>query len=178
MRDNDIERLFTNHAQALYAFVVYRTGDASLAEEIVGDTFERLISTRRRFDPLKGSDRNWIYTIALNLLRDQQRRSGSEQRALDVVRNTRRGADDDDEIARVADRDRLHRALDTLKPEQREVLALRFGADLRLKDIAKLTQTPLSTVYERLQRGLRALHGELAEDEPADRGTPRKAPRG
>src|SRR4051794_8904537 len=167
VRDQDIERLFAEHAQALYAFVVYRTGDRSVAEEVVGDTFERLVATRRRFDPRKGGERTWIYTIALNLVRDQQRRSGSERRALERVRHGHdAAAASDDPLVRVEDRDRLYRALNTLKPEEREVLALRYGADLRLKDIAKLTQTPVSTVHERLQRGLRDLHQQL-EQPPA-----------
>lgn len=176
VRDQDIERLFSEHAQALYAFVVYRTGDRSVAEDVVGDTFERLVATRRRFDPRKGGERNWIYTIALNLLRDQQRRSGSEQRALDTIKHDRQTATQDDPLAGVEDRDRLYRALETLKPEEREVLALRYGSDLRLKDIAKLTQTPVSTVHERLQRGLRNLHQQL-EDPPESAAPPSRTPK-
>jgi RNA polymerase sigma-70 factor (ECF subfamily) len=175
VRDQDIERLFAEHAQALYAFVVYRTGDRSVAEDVVGDTFERLVATRRRFDPRKGGERNWIYTIALNLLRDQQRRSGSEQRALESVRHDHGTRAADDPLARIEDRDRLYRALETLKPEEREVLALRYGSDLRLKDIAKLTHTPVSTVHERLQRALRDLHQQLEDPPPAP--PPGRAPR-
>jgi RNA polymerase sigma factor (sigma-70 family) len=176
VRDQDIERLFAEHAQALYAFVAYRTGDRSVAEDVVGDTFERLVATRRRFDPRKGGERNWIYMIALNLLRDQQRRSGSEQRALESIKHGHHdAAASEDPLARIEDRDRLYRALNTLKPEEREVLALRYGADLRLKDIARLTQTPISTVHERLQRGLRDLHQQL-EDPPAAADPPSPPP--
>jgi RNA polymerase sigma-70 factor (ECF subfamily) len=164
VRDHDIERLFAEHSQRLYAFVAYRTGDASVAEEIVGDTFERVVRTRRRFDRGKGSEQTWIYTIALNLVTDHQRRSGVERRALDSAGHD--GHDDvGDPLARVADRDELSRALDRLEPDVREVLALRYGADLRLKDIAKLTGRPLSTVHERLHRGLRSLQAELERDD-------------
>ena len=62
-------------------------------------------------------------------------------------------------------------ARSTLEPELREVLALRFGADLRLKDIAKLTRLPLSTVHEHVQLGLRRLQAELERDDPAPRTT-------
>ena len=172
MRDHDIERLFAEHSQRLYAFVAYRTGDPSVAEEIVGDTFERVVRTRRRFDRGKGSEQSWIYTIALNLVTDHQRRSGVERRALDSAGHDDRHDDAGDPLARVADRDELSRALDRLEPDVREVLALRYGADLRLKDIAKVTGRPLSTVHERLQRGLRSLQVELERDDapsPASR---------
>lgn len=172
MHDDDIERLFAEHAKRLYAFLTYRTGDPTTSEEIVGDTFERVIRSRRRFDRRKGSEQSWIYTIALNLLTDHQRRAGAEQRALDGVGHAGDAADPDDRLAGFADRDELFAALDRLEPGVREVLALRYGADLRLKDIAKLTGRPLSTVHERLQRGLRRLQAELERDdahEPAPR---------
>ncbi|MDP1846968.1 MAG: sigma-70 family RNA polymerase sigma factor [Solirubrobacteraceae bacterium] len=163
MRDHDIERLFAEHSQRLYAFVAYRTGDPSVAEEIVGDTFERVVRTRRRFDRSKGSEQSWIYAIALNLLTDHQRRAGVERRALDSAAHAA-GRDANDPLTRVADRDQLLRALERLEPDLREVLALRFGADLRLKDIARVTGRPLSTIHERLQRGLRRLQAELERD--------------
>lgn len=166
MRDHDIERLFAEHSQRLYAFVTYRTGDPAVAEEIVGDTFERVIRTRRRFDRSKGSEQSWIYAIAVNLVTDHLRRAGAERRALDGAGHAQQQRDAHDPLARVADRDELLRALDRLEPEMREVLALRFGADLRLKDIAKLTRLPVSTVHERLQRGLRRLQVELERGDP------------
>ena len=171
VRDHDIERLFAQHSQRLYAFVAYRTGDRSVAEEIVGDTFERVVRTRRRFDRTKGTEQSWIYAIALNLLTDHQRRAGVERRALETAAYAGVG-NASDPLARVDDRDALFRALNRLDADSREVLALRYGADLRLKDIAKLTDRPLSTVHERLQRGLRSLQSELKRDEP-----PSAAPR-
>lgn len=161
VRDQDLERLFAEHSQRLYAFVTYRTGDPAVAEEIVGDTFERAVRTRRRFDRSKGSEQSWIYAIAVNLVTDHQRRAAVERRAMDSVGSAGRRAAASDPFDFVGDRDELQRALECLEPEVREVLALRYGADLRLKDIAKATGRPISTVHERLQRGLRQLQLEL-----------------
>jgi RNA polymerase sigma factor (sigma-70 family) len=167
VHERDIERLFAEHSQRLYAFLTYRTGDPATAEEIVGDTFERVVRTRRRFDRSKGSEQSWLYAIAMNLLTDHQRRAQAERRAYDSVGHGDERAAARDALAHVADRDELFRALDRLEPDAREVLALRYGADLRLKDIATLTGRPLSTVHERLQRGLRALQAQLEhEDAP------------
>ena len=168
MRDADIERLFVECAQPLYAFAAYHTGDAAAAEEVVGDTFERLLRTRRRFDPRKGSERSWMYAIALNLVRDRQRRADAERRAINRAGDGHARFDADDALARVDLRDELARALDTLDPDVREILALRFGADLRLKDIAELTGRPLSTVHECLHRGLRELQRQLSSDAPPE----------
>jgi RNA polymerase sigma-70 factor (ECF subfamily) len=40
MRQGDFERLYAEHAQRLFAFLVYRTGDRTLAEDVMADTFE------------------------------------------------------------------------------------------------------------------------------------------
>src|SRR3954463_8674008 len=85
MREMDFERLYETHAQALFAFLAYRTGDRALAEDLLADTFERVLRARRRFDPRKGSEKAWLYAIAMNLVRDHHRRQGAESRALERV---------------------------------------------------------------------------------------------
>ena len=85
MRDEQFERLYADHAQALFGFLSYRTGDRVLAEDLLADTFERALRARRRFDPRKASEKTWLYAIALNLLRDSARRRAAEGRALERV---------------------------------------------------------------------------------------------
>jgi DNA-directed RNA polymerase specialized sigma24 family protein len=60
MREEEFERLYEEHAQGLLAFLAYRTGDRALAEDLLADTFERVLRARRRFDPRKGSRKTWV----------------------------------------------------------------------------------------------------------------------
>lgn len=161
MRDRDFERLFENHAQALFGFLAYRTGDRGLAEEVMSESFERALKARKRYDPEKASAKTWLYSIALNCLRDQQRRQGAEVRAMDRV-----GAPVGDELhdpalAQAEIRDEVQRALAALSPEEREVVALRFGGELTAKEAAKVLGEKETTVEGRLYRALRKLRGEL-----------------
>src|SRR5688572_29033432 len=136
MRREDFERLYEEHAQPLFGFLAYRTGDRAVAEDLVADTFERAMRARSRFDRRKASEKTWLYTIALNLLRDLARRRASESRALERL--------PDEEVRRpdaldaVESRDTVQRALSTLSDEEREAVALRFGADMTVPEIAKL----------------------------------------
>jgi len=50
----DFERLFEEHAQPLFGFLIYRTGNRNLAEDLLADTFERALRGRRRFGPPPG----------------------------------------------------------------------------------------------------------------------------
>src|SRR5688500_12776812 len=104
MRDDEFERLYAEHAQALFGFLVYRTGDRALAEDVLADAFERALRGRRRFDRRKASERTWLYAIALNRLRDHHRRSSAEARALDRRQGARQGSSAESPVDRVEDR--------------------------------------------------------------------------
>lgn len=158
MRDADFERLYAEHAQSLFAFLAYRTGDRVLAEDLVADTFERVLRARRRFDPRKGREKAWVYSIAMNLLRDTARRRKTEERALShAVAGPATSMPHD----RFDTSDELRHALDQLSDEERDVVSLRFGADLTAPDMARLLGEPLTTVEGRLYRALRKLRREL-----------------
>ena len=160
MRDADFDRLYRREAQGLYGFLAYRTGNRALAEDLLADTFERALRARRGFDRRRGTERNWLYAIALNLLRDHARRAATEGRAVERIRSgasltAESGAEG------VERRDELQRALTTLADEEREAIALRFGAELTVPEIAGVLGLPLTTVEGRVYRALRKLRQAL-----------------
>jgi len=163
MRDQEFERLYEDHAQRLFGFLVYRTGDRMLAEDLLADTFEHALRGRRWFDRRKASEKTWLYAIALNCLRDHCRRRAAEGRALE--RKLAQGPDREPEsvLEGIERNDDLYRALETLSGEEREAIALRFGADLTVPEIAEFTKEPLTTVEGRVYRALRKLRKELDE---------------
>jgi RNA polymerase sigma factor (sigma-70 family) len=184
MRHDDFERLYAAEAQGLFAFLAYRTGDRTLAEDLLADAFERALRSRQRFDPARGSSRTWLYAIALNVLRDHARRAAAESRAYARASGPGRLAGPDrpagfdrlagpehlaapdrlagpDPFVRVEQRDELSRALATLSPEEREAIALRFGAELTLPELAEVLGERLTTVEGRVYRALRKLRDEL-----------------
>jgi RNA polymerase sigma-70 factor (ECF subfamily) len=163
MRDTDFERLYNAEAAGLFSFLAYRTGDRALAEDLLADAFERALRGRARFDRRRGSEKTWLYAIALNVLRDHARRSAAEARA---VERTGAGyeAADDPRMAGVEHRDQVQRALAALAPEEREAIALRFGAELTVPEMAEVLATPLTTVEGRVYRALRKLRRELRAD--------------
>lgn len=160
MRDEDFERLYEEHAQALYGFLAYRTGNPVLAEDLLADTFEKVLRARRRFDPRRGSEKTWLYSIALNTLRDQLRRRAAADRATEQLA-TGAAVEADDAEESLGLRDELTQALSKLSEEEREVVALRYGADLTVPEIAKLKGEKLTTVEGRLYRALRKLRERL-----------------
>jgi RNA polymerase sigma-70 factor (ECF subfamily) len=163
MRSDSFERLFEEHGSRLYSFLAYRTGNRALAEDLLSETFERVLRSRQRFDPRRGSERRWLYTIALNLLRDHARRASHEDRLLQHVGAGSPLESSDPALSAVEHRDELQRALATLNDDEREALALRFGADLKLHEVAKVLGDGESAIEGRIYRALRKLRAELGD---------------
>ena len=156
MDDDAFEQLYAAEASALFSFLAYRTGDRSLAEDLLADAFERAL--RGRYNARKGSAKTWLYAIALNVLRDHTRRAAAESRAYERV---------DDGVARdpfadIEVRDELLRGLTQLSAEEREAISLRFGAGLTVPEMATVLGEPLTTVEGRVYRALRKLREALA----------------
>ncbi len=162
MRGEDFERLYDEHAQRLFGFLVYRTGDRALTEDLVADTFERALRHRRRFDPRKGKEKTWLYAIALNCLRDHQRRTRTGERALERAAAGSSAEPGGGGLDRVESRDDLAQALETLSHEEREAVALRYGADLTVPEVAAALGEPLQRVEGRVYRALRKLREQLS----------------
>ena len=160
MRNQDFERLYADEAAGLFSFLAYRTGDRALAEDLLGDAFERALRSRRRYDARRGSAKTWLYTIALNVMRDHLRRAAAEARASDRVGHLR-DESYDWRLEAIGVRDELSRALGALSPEEREAIALRFGAAMTVPEIASTLGEKLTTIEGRVYRALNKLRVEL-----------------
>ena len=171
-----IARLFDDYVWDVYGFIAYRIGDRAEAEDVTQQTFERALKAWHRFDPERAQPRTWLIAIARNLLVDHYRRDRSN-----LHRHLGEGGVDEEqlpseegpELAGVSSD--VAAALATLSERDRDVVALRFGADLRGPEIADLLGIRLANVQQILSRSLRKLRAELqAEDEGTTPGLTRR----
>jgi RNA polymerase sigma-70 factor, ECF subfamily len=80
-----IARFYDAHVDGLYAFVFYRVGrDASLAEDVVQETFTLSLARRGDYDPSRGSIGSWLTVLSRNVIRDHLR----EHRRADELQAT------------------------------------------------------------------------------------------
>jgi RNA polymerase sigma-70 factor (ECF subfamily) len=156
------EQLYEEHAAGLFRFVLYRTGDRTMAEDLVAEAFARALGARWGFDPERGSAGSWLHSIALNLIRDSARRRAAEQRARERLQGDDRLLQEAAENEAVVERQSVAAAMEKLSEDERSAVAMRFGGDLTVPEIAELTGEPLTTVEGRVYRALRKLRAELA----------------
>jgi RNA polymerase sigma factor (sigma-70 family) len=172
-----LARLFDDHVWDVYAFVAYRLGNRADAEDVTQQTFERALKAWGRFDPNRASPKTWLLAIARNLVIDHHRRDRS---SLKTPIGEGGVAEDDlpaasEDTAGVSPE--LADAFETLSVRAREVVALRFGGDLRGPEIAEMLDLRLATVQQILSRSLRKLRTELDGPE-ASPSRPRKKANG
>src|SRR3954452_20605030 len=122
------EEVYDQHVWDVYAFLAYRVGERQDAEDLTQVTFERALRAWGRFNPERAKPSTWLLSIARNVLIDHWRADKTaQQEPLDAdaahVPSTPLGFD-------LGLDPELEEALQRLSDREREVLALRFGADL------------------------------------------------
>lgn len=142
----------------VYAYVAYRIGAGSEAEDLTSETFERALRYRDSFDPRKGAPLAWLLGIARSTVAGRRLRVHAELDAEAAA-----GADDIEE--RVAARLDLRAALERLEERDRELISLRYGADLSSKQIGELLGLEPGTVDVSLHRARSRLRAALGEAE-------------
>jgi RNA polymerase sigma factor (sigma-70 family) len=157
-----VARLFDEHVWDVYGFIAYRIGNRAEAEDLTQQTFERALRSWRRFDSSRAHPRTWLLAIARNLLVDHYRRDRSK-----LHRHLGEGGIAEEQLPSEQGPEAggvsadLAAALATLSDRNREVVALRFGADLRGPEIAQMLDLSLANVQQILSRSLRRLRSEL-----------------
>jgi RNA polymerase sigma-70 factor, ECF subfamily len=141
------EALVRRHQTRVLSVAARRLGHRALAADVAQNAFLEVYRALSRYQP-RGMFAAFLYRVLLNQCRVQQRRARAEARALDTVEEAA-SASDDAILAREWQRD-VERALGTLSPKLRDVVLLRYSADLKYEEIAEALGVPVGTVKRRL----------------------------
>ena len=167
MRDRRARTSFVDaydqHVWDVYGFFAYRVTRRQDAEDLTQITFERALRAWARYDPDRARPSTWLLAIARNVLIDHWRADrSSQQRSLDEAHELEAAPGPEADLGLDP---LVEGALARLSDRDRELVALRFGADLTAAQIAELAGLSLAAVQQALSRALRGMRAEL--DEPA-----------
>jgi len=135
------------------------------AADAVQDAFIDIWSHANRFDPARGSEPTFVAMIARRRVIDRVRRNRRRPAAAPLDDPGAIPAGDDTERIEIADEAaRVRELVDTLRPEQRQVLELSIHRGLSHQGIADELAMPLGTVKTHVRRGLQRVRDLLARD--------------
>ena len=143
---------------AVHRYLLFLTGNRSVAEDLTGETFEKAFRLWRRFDPRRGTPRAWLCRMARNTALDyfrteERRRRREERYAHDLT-----GSEEP-----TLGPGPLEQALARLSPSEREVVALRVLLELDGPTTARVLGISATACSTRLSRALKRLE-EMMRD--------------
>jgi RNA polymerase sigma-70 factor (ECF subfamily) len=167
--------MLEQYSDRLYNYLYYHSGDHHLAEDIVSDTFMRVIEKIDSFELREVPFKAWLFRIAHNLLVDNfRRRNKFKQVSLQdvdwdtdpaVSGGSDWGAADGGDLAeQLGQREELTAAITRLPEEQRNIFILRFVEGFELEAVARMLDKSVSAVKSLQFRAVQNLRRHLSEN--------------
>lgn len=140
----------------VYAYVAYRIGDGADAEDVTAEAIERALRYKQSFDEQKGEAAAWVIGIARRVLVSRQ--------PLEYVGPREDVASGEDLAEAAVRRESVRIAVARLPERDRELVALRYGADLTAREIARVLEMEVNAVEVALHRAIGRLRAQLSEE--------------
>jgi RNA polymerase sigma-70 factor, ECF subfamily len=147
---------------AVYAYLVYLTGDPVVAQDLAGETFERAFKRWKRFDPQRGTAKTWLCQLARSAALDHFR-SESRRRKREETYASTEPVEARDELSHGLS-PALESAVRSLSVGEREVIALRVILELDGETAARLLGISVTACSTRLSRALGKLEEKVRND--------------
>ena len=148
----------------VYAYVAYRNGDGPDAEDVTSETFERALRYRDSYDKSRGEPAAWLIGIARRCI------AGASSAPTPVpdpgTERPAAGDLEEDMVRRLT----VAAGLARLSERDRELLALRYGADLTVGQIGELLELRPNAVEVALHRARDRLAAVLGGGESPESG--------
>lgn len=164
----DFEARFQELYPSLYRYLHRLTGDPDVAEDIAQEAFVRLLRQSLPDDEV----RPWLFTVAMNLVRDAARRTDRRQRLLQTAPSlSSHVPEPDEEVERNERIAGVRRALDTLSQRDQQLLLMREEG-FKYEEIAGVVGVAPASVGTLIARALRrfvdALESQGVPHEPPE----------
>ena len=151
----DFDALYRGARDDVFAYAATLLRDRAAAEDVTAQAFERAYKRRSRFDARRGSPRAWLFGIARNAALDELR---SRKRAASTELPGPLADPSPDEAAELAaERDAVRTALGRLAARDREVIALKYHAELSNAELATVLGVSASNAGTLLHRAMTKL---------------------
>jgi RNA polymerase sigma-70 factor, ECF subfamily len=161
------EVIFDRHSGPAFSLAYRMCGRRAMAEDVVQEAFMSLWRSGARYDPRRGSVRNWVLGVVHNRAIDAFRRG--------VVREGRNVSDEGlaerlpaieetaTEVARRDEARQVRAKLQELPAEQRQVVELAYFGGFSHTQIAEMLQLPAGTVKGRMRLALTKMRIALGD---------------
>lgn len=158
-RSYDFDHLYRESYSKVYNYAYYQLLNADAAEDVTAEAFLKAARAFDSFNPKLASFSTWVIAIERNCVIDYLRKSKPTTNIEDIAEGF--FASEDGEYKHVEDADLTRHLLAQLDESERELVFLKYYADMRNVDIAAQTGVNESTVATRLARSIAKMRASL-----------------
>lgn len=155
---NAMNELITSYYPEILRYCLWHAPNRAAAEDAVQETFLKAIRCFGRYIH-RGNFRAFLYRIAANTCTDMRRKKSTEELSLNEWESD--FPYEEEGFQTVQDDLQLRQLVRNLPGKLQEIILLRFGQDLTLREISEITDIPLRTVQSRLRSAMKQLKKEL-----------------
>lgn len=155
--DVDWNAVYRQELPRIYNYFRYRLGDNALAEDLTSATFEKAWRARDKYRRDLAAFSTWLYTIARNVATDHLR-AHREPLSYDTLDEHPAPGSPHEAYAHRAELEQLGALLGQLNEHERELVALKYGAELNNREIAQqlgMSESNVGTTLHRVVTRLR-----------------------
>lgn len=157
--------LYETYLDRIYRYVYFRVTDEQTAEDLISQVFTKAWENLDRYQPSGRPFIAWLYTIAHNTVIDHYRTRKDTVAIESTVSLASDAPGPDEQVELHFEADNLRLALQTLTPEQQQVVVLKFIAGMTTDEIAAQLQKSAGAVRALQMRALQALAKQMERDE-------------
>lgn len=151
-----LAEIYDQYAGKIYSYIYHRTGDAVLAEDLVGDVFVRMLEAVRSDRAWQTSLQGWLYRIAHNLIVDHFRRA-TKREGVELDERWMAAEHPTHTFEGLFASNQLQLGMRFLTEEQQQVVVLKFVEGLSNVEVADVLGKSEGAIKALQHRGLSAL---------------------
>ena len=162
--NSGIEEIIAEYKDALMLYLLGFCGNITAAEDLMEDVFVKLVVDKPAFK-MKSSFKTWLFAIAGNVARDYLRKS--KRRSFVPLENMAEMGEEEDilkEHFRSEDKLLIHRCLDSLNPDYRQVIYLTFFEGFSNAEAGRIMKKTNRQIENLLYRAKQALKTEMRKE--------------
>ena len=156
-----MDEIYQKYAQTVYRFILSKTGDSDVAEELTQETFVQASRSIDRYDE-SCKISTWLCAIAKNVLLTYMRKQPGHETLEDLAIPVDSAEKD---VVQAAERVELFKKLHDVEEPYREVIYLRVFGGLSFREIGEIHKKTENWARVTFYRGKEKLRKEVENNE-------------
>lgn len=158
--------IFETYSKRVYNYIYYRINCHYTAEDLMSKVFEKAMLNIDSYSDKKAPFEVWLFAIAKNILNDHFRSLKKHTLfSLDIIKDlVSKQPGPEDAVIKEETNDKLLNSLIVLNEKERHIIALKFGANLKNKEIGELLSISSDNVGVMLFRAIKKLKIQMERE--------------